>query len=198
MPWAPDYITAGELANYVRTDTSEQTELEAAIAAASRAVDEACNRQFGVVDEAEERRFAGWFNARRCRWVADIDDLMAGGDVTVEVGGTSVTGFTLEPVNAKRKGRPFTRLVFGDDAAKHPGGRDPDVAVTAVWGWSDVPKTIREATLLQASRFWSRRQSPHGVAGSPEIGSEVRLLARADPDVAVQLRAYVRDPAVVG
>jgi hypothetical protein len=46
--------------------------------------------------------------------------------------------------------------------------------------------------LLQASRLDFRRVAPAGVAGSPETGSEVRLLARVDPDVAVSLKDYIR------
>jgi hypothetical protein len=49
--------------------------------------------------------------------------------------------------------------------------------------------------MLQASRFYARRDSPYGVAGSPDLGSEVRLLSKVDPDVAVSLADYVR-PAV--
>ena len=50
----------------------------------------------------------------------------------------------------------------------------------------------QEATLLQASRLAARRDSPFGVAGSPDAGSEMRLLARVDPDVAVALEPYRR------
>jgi hypothetical protein len=64
------------------------------------------------------------------------------------------------------------------------------VKVTALWGWTAVPVAVKQATLLQASRFFSRRHSPYGVAGSPELGSEIRLLARVDPDVGVSLRDY--------
>jgi len=60
------------------------------------------------------------------------------------------------------------------------------------WGWSAVPVPVKEATYLQASRFHSRRDSPYGIAGSPDQGSELRLLSRVDPDVAVSLSDFVR------
>lgn len=199
MAWQPDYVTVAELAEFVRADeVVDADELGLAVAAASRAIDDATNRQFGKVDAAEQRFYVGRINYRRGRWYAEVDDLADITGLSVEIGGVTVTGFTLEPPNAPQKGRPYTRIVFGPTAEAFPGGRDFDVAVTAVWGWAAVPETIREATLLQASRFFARRQSPYGVAGSPEIGSEVRLLARADPDVAVAVRSYVRDRVTVG
>ena len=44
----------------------------------------------------------------------------------------------------------------------------------------------------EASRWFARRNSPYGIAGSPEMGSELRLLAKLDPDVAVMLAGKVR------
>ena len=64
--------------------------------------------------------------------------------------------------------------------------------VTARWGWAAVPSTIKQATLLQASRLLARRDAPFGIAGSPDVGSEIRLLARVDPDVAVAVAPYRR------
>lgn len=54
-----------------------------------------------------------------------------------------------------------------------------------------VPPTITAACLLQASRFWKRRDAPFGIAGSPVLGNEMRLLAKLDPDVEVMLWNYV-------
>lgn len=199
MAWSPDYVTVAELADFVRADeVVDASELGLAIAAASRAIDNATNRQFGNVDVAEERFYTGRRNYRRGRWTVPLDDLADVAGLAVEVGGTAVTAFTLEPVNAPQKARPYTRLVLDTAAEAFPDGREPDVAVTALWGWTTVPETIREATLLQASRFFARRQSPYGIAGSPELGSEIRLLARADPDVAVVVHDYVRDRVTVG
>jgi hypothetical protein len=55
----------------------------------------------------------------------------------------------------------------------------------------EVPSAVKQACLIQASRFFTRRYAPFGVAGSPESGSEMRLLAKVDPDVAVILGPYV-------
>lgn len=50
-----------------------------------------------------------------------------------------------------------------------------------------VPDTVKLATMIQASRLYHRRNSPFGIAGSVEMGSELRLFNKVDPDVAVLL-----------
>lgn len=186
MPWAPPYITPEALAAYLRIgDDVDETEMIVAIEAASRAIDDHCNRQFGQV-EAEERRYRPWWDSDRCRWVVDIDDLTDPAGLE-----TDLAGWTLEPTNAASKGRAYTRLV-ADDGARP----DAEVAFTQPWGWSAVPVQVEMACRLQASRFHARRDSPYGVAGSPDLGSEMRLLARLDPDVGMALRGLVRPRAV--
>jgi hypothetical protein len=90
-------------------------------------------------------------------------------------------------VNAAQTGRPFTKLYVDDDSAAKPTTERHGVTISAVWGWDAVPVPVEQATLLQASRFHARRFSPYGVAGSPEAGSEMRLLAKLDPDVELAL-----------
>lgn len=193
MPWAPDYITTAELKAFVRVgDALDDVELAAWCTAASRAIDQYCNRQFGVVAAPEQR----WYTARpsgaRGLWVVDVDDLMSAAGLTGLVGTTAVTKYTLEPRNAAARGLPWTRLVITADAEAQPCGTDGEVAITATWGWTAVPAAVKQAAKLQASRFTARRDSPYGVAGSPTVGSELRLLARVDPDVAVSLAGLTR------
>lgn len=60
-----------------------------------------------------------------------------------------------------------------------------DLTITAVWGWPEVPDDIVMATQFQAQRYYKRRGSPEGVAGSAEWG--VVRVPRLDPDVAAIL-----------
>jgi hypothetical protein len=184
MTWAPDYVTVAELKSFVRVDdTVDDVELALIASAASRAVDRCAGRQFGVVAAPVARSYPVRWDRRRCRWIADVDDLQTA------VGITGVTGYTLEPRNAVSEGLAWTRMVFSADP------RDDDGMITPVapWGWTTVPNAVKLASRLQGSRFVARRDSPYGIAGSPQNGSELRLLARVDPDVAVSLAFYVRD-----
>jgi hypothetical protein len=51
---------------------------------------------------------------------------------------------------------------------------------------------VLAAAKLQCARWNFRRDAPAGVAGSPDQGSEIRLLSRLDPDVAVSLAGLSR------
>ena len=188
MAWAPDYVTSAELKAFLRIgDAADDVMVAAALTAASRAIDQHTNRQFGVVAAAEERFYTAEWDRRRCRWVIQIDDLMSTSNFDAQVqdaDGTDlgqIDDYTLEPRNAAQVSKPWTHLVVKPTSAYLPTGAVDEVAITALWGWTAVPTAVKEATYLQASRFHARRDSPFGIAGSPEVGSELRLLARLDP-----------------
>lgn len=198
--WSPDYVTAGELAAYVRIgDTADDVQLGIAIAAASRSIDRFTRRQFGVVAAPVARYYPGRVDPATGRWVLDVDDLMSSTGLAVDVDtagdGTysgAVTDYTLTPRNAVADGRPWTGLVVDGTSTVTPTTAPGSVRVTALWGWTAVPDAVQQGCLLQASRLIARRDSPFGVAGSPDAGSEVRLLARVDPDLEVSLAPYRR------
>jgi hypothetical protein len=195
MAWAPDYITSAELKAYKRIgDAVDDTEVAQAITGAARAIDRATARQFGQVATAEARIYTPEWDRRRNRWLIAIDDLDTTTGFALEIDGTAVTDYTLEPRNAVAKGMVWTQLVLGLDAEATPSRSDPTDAAEATgkWGWTATPTAVKLANKLQASRFLARRESPFGVAGSPQDGSELRLLAMVDPDVKVALGKYVR------
>lgn len=201
MPWRPDYITAEELADYVRTDVeSDRPELTAACSSASRAIDDATYRQFGQT-ASEARVFTPKWSPLRGMWVVECDDLFAAPTaIAVDTAADGTFATTVDPanvlmlpVNSAAEGRPFLRVALRRGVSVfNPLGYE-SVRLTAVWGWATVPATIVAATKLQASRFFARRNSPYGVAGSPDQGSEIRLLSRVDPDVRLMIRDYKRD-----
>lgn len=203
MAWAPDYVTVTELSEFVRVpDTADDGQLALAIAAASRAVDQECRRQFGVTD-TETRAFTACFSPKLDRWVIEVDDYAGPGwdslegVVSLDTDGDGEPNvhcdpITLGPPSAAPVGFPFTRVIVGPSAPHKPTGTFEECLVTGRFGWVEVPPAVRQATLLQASRFLARRDSPFGVAGAPTVGSELRLLAKVDPDVAVTLRPFRR------
>lgn len=196
MAWEPDYAATSEVAAYLRIgDDIDDAQLALATTSASRAVDHATNRQFGQVASAEERQYDGEWSPRHGLYMCRIDDVqdLTGLTVTVSDAAVASSGYRLLPVNAAAKGRPYERI--GVTALTQPSvGYGPGyITVDAVWGWSAVPDTIKQATITQAARFYQRRVAVFGVAGSPEVGSEVRLLAKADPDVEVMVRSFRRD-----
>jgi len=187
VAWKPDYITAAQAKAHLRIDDAvDDTELGVWITAASRAIDDATNRQFGQLGVAAARTYRRppAYDVTTGLYLVEIDDVQ---DTTgMLVDGTAVDQVaTLLPDNAPADGRPYERLGF-DYRPTMP------VVVTAVWGWDAVPTQVVGACKLQVARFHARRDSPYGIAGSPDTGSEMRLLARLDPDVRVALAGLAR------
>ena len=215
MSWAPDYISSDDLKNYLRItdpqhtdDNEDDAQIAIAITAASRAIDNYTFRQFGSVDPAVMRtyRYEGttwnpFVAAPRTYLVGDtivVDDLMTTTDLVVIA--KSATGdnttltegidFKFLPLNAPADGKPWT-MIESAQGVSFPR-RGGYVLITAKWGWTAIPGLVTQACLLQASRLMKRRDAPFGIAGSPEMGSEMRLLNALDPDLQVLLRPLRR------
>jgi hypothetical protein len=203
MAWAPSYITSAQLHDDLRIaigDTVDDAMLGYAITAASRAIDQHCGRQFGQLAAPAARYYEPRWDRRQTRWVIPIDDLMTttGLAVAADINddGTYSTTLVLNtdfqpfPWNAAADNVPWTALAGSKSLVFNPPSSvlfDRIVRVTAQWGWSAVPDVVVQATLIQAARFFKRRDAPFGVAGSPDMGSELRLLAKLDPDVQLLL-----------
>jgi hypothetical protein len=100
----------------------------------------------------------------------------------------ATSDYLIDPVNNARRGWPYTRIT-AIDRYIFPYAYPQSVRVQAVWGWPSIPAEIAMATKIQASRLFIRRQSPFGIAGTPELGT-VRLTSRLDPDVEALIRPF--------
>lgn len=171
------------------TDTIDDTMIDSVITAASRSVDKFCNRLFSPATEAR------YFTAM-CGTYLDIDDITtvttietdADGDRTYE-DTWSATDFDLEPYNAAAYGEAYTQLhTTPTGLYTFPTGRK-GVKITGVWGWSSIPAPVSEATILLTVRWFKRKDSPFGIAGTNELG-QVQMMATRDPDVKAMLEPY--------
>lgn len=200
MPWEPDYLTVGTYKAYARIDDdADDAQIATAIGMASGAVNKQAGRQFGKV-AAEAREYTMRYSRSRGAWMAEVDDFQdqAGQSVAFDVAGDGTFTQVIDPAavvpwprNAVKRGRVYERLLIRRTT---PGldDRAYGLRVTLPWGWNAVPAAIVGATLLQVNRMHARRDAPFGVVGSPEQGSELRLLARLDPDVVVAVERYRR------
>lgn len=189
MVWRPDYLTLSEANAFLRaTDTVDDVETAVWITGASRAIDEHCHRQFGQVASAVARiyRSVPVWDPVLCLWTVDIDDVQDLTGLTVAGVVLASSGAVPLPDNAPMEGRPYERLGFSSRPTM-------PLTVVARWGWTTVPTQVKGGARLQVSRFAARRDSPYGIAGSPTDGSEMRLTARVDPDVAMALRGLGRE-----
>ncbi len=197
--WAPDYVTLDGMRTYLRvpaTDTVDDPYLQQLITAASRAVDVAANRQFGT--EVATRVYAPQLAAQLIDgrgWVLPVDDVQDFASMVWTAGDpwdpdprlalAEGTDFRWWPANAAADGKPYTALLL-------PAAPTGDLTGVGPFGWSAFPAGAVTATQLQTARWWVRRESPYGTAGSPSDGTELRLLSRLDPDVQTSLFGLLR------
>ncbi len=95
--------------------------------------------------------------------------------------------------------KEFLRLDIGDSVDDFTLTLCLDSAESSVSRFCDeswlepedvVPSAVKLAILLQANRYYKRRDAWAGIAGSPEMGNEMRLLSVLDFDVKVMLRPF--------
>lgn len=176
------------------TATDNDALLDMALGAASAAVRSACQRDFSLATGISESRYfqLGSYLPPSI----EIDDLVDGTGLAIAFDDgsgtypTSVTtAYDLRPLNAPVRGFPYTSLVFRTWPLS-PAWRwtGPLAKVTSArWGWPAIPQAVTQATIIQASRLYKRKDSPFGIAGSPAEGNILRLLAKLDPDVQLLL-----------
>jgi hypothetical protein len=204
MAWNPQYCDVADLASWIHDDSNaNNAELTLAIEAASRAVDKATNRQFGLVATPEARHYTAEYDRVTRRWFIDTDDIQTtvGLIVAVDNDGSgdyaeSITDYALTPANAVPNGKPWTRIeVLGRSGVK-PNGLRNSAKVTARYGWTTVPDAIKLAAMIQAARFYDRRDNVGGLLTKRQV-DDVELgwsisgqTQELDPDVLASISAY--------
>lgn len=194
MPITNGYATLSEIKaaiNIPSADTVDDSMLEIAIESASRAIDTYTARNFYSSGTATR------YYAPTSNYVCETDDIAEFIHVKT-MDSTDLftitwqsTDYQLEPLNGIVDGiaTPYTRIRAIGDYLFEPLNGQATVEVRAVFGYTSVPIQIKQACLIQATRFFKRADSPLGVAGFGDIGV-VRLSSRLDPDVAQLIDGY--------
>ena len=187
------YRTVSELKGWLGlSGTGQDTNLGYALDAATAAIDAYTGRQFDI-DAAVVTRLYD------CEYMdyAEVDDIATStglvvktlnADGSVNETLTLNTDYYLAPYNADKVEpvMPFTKIIMALEKSGKvlPTEHRQGLSVTAKFGFSAVPDAIEQATLIQASRFFQRKNSPMGFSGNPETGQPtVVFLTELDPDV---------------
>jgi hypothetical protein len=188
---ANEYATLAELKTELRiTDTSDDTELQLKLTAASRRVDRDTGRRFWVDSVTSARTY----RATHAELLI-VDDISTDTGLVVEVGrGTTwttiaSTAYDLLPENAVADSVAIETIVRV--AGCWPLWGTTRVRVTGKWGWPAVPEDIKNAALLLAGRLFRRKDSLEGVKGFSDLG--VVRVARYDSDYDNLIAPYVKD-----
>jgi len=186
-----DYATLADVKRQLDIDdTVDDGLLELCISSASRAIDNMTERTFGQVEETrvfvpDDSFFCPIDDLYSLTTLKTADDADQEFDVTWDVKDRQ-----LEPLNGSLNGTdwPYTGIRAVGDYLFPTVGSEATVQVTGVFGWPAVPTAIKQATILQAARYYKRSDSPMGVAGFDAMG--VVRLSNVDPDIYVLLEPY--------
>jgi hypothetical protein len=195
------YTTLADVRNSLQIEDSiDDAEIQAAIFAASRMIDEYCQRFF--YQEGTLASPAVRYYTPVSPWYIETDDIVQITELAcdpdfdqsyAQIWNTTTPPLDVmyEPVNNPQKGWPYTRLL-AIGSYVFPYFFPQTVRVTGIFGFPQVPYEVELACKLQAARLFIRKQSPFGIAGSVELGT-VRLNSRLDPDVEMLLKTFRRN-----
>lgn len=179
--------------------TFADDDIDAAISAASDAINDYCNRVFDRdLTETVERVYTP--QSTELVLIDDLVELVTletdqDGDGVHERTWTISKEFVLDPANALADGQAYTQLCLNPYRASvpFPAWSPQSVKVTGKFGWpGGVPPKVTEAAQLLTNRLVKRkREAPFGVAGMSDMGAAVRIV-HTDPDYANLLRRLVR------
>ena len=196
-----NYATLAQVKSALRiTDQIDDSLLNTAIDAASRWVDGWCDRSFAPAGTAVGAITSREYTPTDTFGVIYIDDCVEVTEVRIDDDLDRTFSkvllpqdYLLEPVNEVRYGLrlPFTKLRTYEDGYWPVFRGQPTVRVTGRFGWPEVPTAVREATILQASRLFTRLDAPLGIAGFGDMGG-MRVSRFVDPDVEMLLAPYRR------
>jgi hypothetical protein len=179
-------------------DTSDDLELQLAVEAASRSVDEMTRRYFwrgtGVRTYIPESIY-----------YQSTDDLVSVTSLMVDRDGDGVyeetwvqgTDYQLQVApgrfNPAAHGEQWPYTGFNIVGPKYipvtwPWSHLDRIQVTGVFGWPAVPLAVKQASLIAAADLFRLKDAPFGVAGFGEFGA-VRI--QANPRVMSLLQRYI-------
>lgn len=191
------YVDKEDLKSYIGlSGTSQDNNIDNAINAACRLIDQYTGRRF-YQDETAQIKYFRPVN----EFYLEIPDLSTTTDLVVELDTTDNgsydktlsinTDFILIPVN------PEVNRVISDTYYYKPYSElrilptrsserfDPliqnNVKITGKWGWSKIPEAVVQATLIQALRFFKRKDAPFNVLGNEQTG-QIEIFTKFDPD----------------
>jgi hypothetical protein len=184
------YCTLAEMKAALRIatdDTTDDSLLELSVESASREIDNYCARFF------YNGGTATYIYAPQRHDITYVQDL-PGTAVTVSISTnadgvfdttlTYGTDYQLEPLNGRSAGvaMPYTTIRSIGNYWFPMSHGIATVKVVGLTGWTAIPTSVKQATIITGMRLFKRLDSPLGVAGFGDMGV-MRVGRGLDPDV---------------
>ena len=197
------YVDKTDLKNMIGlSGTSQDNNIDNAINASSRLIDQITGRHFYKSQSVQVKYFTP-----DNHYILDVPDIATTTGLIVQLDTTDDgthnktitldTDFYLKAINVTDlegdNDIPYQTLVILDKRSSERF--DPDIVknvkITATWGFNSVPSAIKQACLLQSSRLWKRKDSPFSTYGSGDTG-ETELFQKMDPDAKTLIKPYIK------
>lgn len=207
MSLGANYATSDQLKTYIgqaTADTTDNTRIDDALAAASRAIEKFCHRQFNDAGSATARVFYpdGYY-------LTNVDDFSTTTGLIVKTDTAADGTYATTWVAADTQAEPLNGVVDGESGwpywkLRAVGNNTfpcywinniAPLQVTARWGWTAVPADVKQACLILASNYFRLAGAPFGVAGMDQFGP---IRVKNMPQVAELLMPYTLQPIMVG
>jgi hypothetical protein len=199
------YVDKDDLKAYIGlTGTAQDNNIDTAIDSACRLIDSICGRKFSQDESVVVKTFTPKSSiyldtpdiSTTTGLIVKLDD---NDDGTFETTLTLNTDYIVEPTNPrviKITGgttyyEPYNKITILDTRSSErfdPSIKN-NIEITAKWGYSAVPEDIKTATLIQALRYFKRKDTPFNTYGDINTGVS-ELFSRLDPDVQTILKRH--------
>ena len=199
------YVDKDDLKAYIGlTGTAQDNNIDTAIDSACRLIDSICGRKFSQDESVVVKTFTPKSSiyldtpdiSTTTGLIVKLDD---NDDGTFETTLTLNTDYIVEPTNPrviKITGgttyyEPYNKITILDTRSSErfdPSIKN-NIQITAKWGYSAVPEDIKTATLIQALRYFKRKDTPFNTYGDINTGVS-ELFSRLDPDVQTILKGH--------
>jgi hypothetical protein len=191
-----NYATLAQVKGALRiTDAIDDALLTTSIEAASRWVEGWCGRTFTAASGTAVKEYvpSGRMEPLFVNDLTTVVSIKIDEDLDRTFATTLNTiDFQLEPVNgAFGNDFPYYIIRPQEDGYWPTSFGRATVRVEATFGWPAIPDAVREGTILQASRLYTRLSSPVGVVSFGDMGA-IRVSRFVDPDVEMLLAPYRR------
>jgi len=179
MTLGADFLTLEEVRHYMSIEpTDHDEEISDAISSTTIDIIRHCHRDFNDSGSASIRKYKSIRNMERSEWskypsILITDDFSTDVGLIVDSDGTTYdnSSLVLEPANGVVQG--LGGFPYWTIKGNFPTGEL--VSVTARWGWSAVPASVRQAAFIMTSDTFQLKDQRLGIAGSDQFGSVVVL-----------------------
>jgi hypothetical protein len=184
------------------SDNIDDSRIDISLEAATEMIQDYCGRQF-LLDSTTSARIYNP-DTTYLIYVDDISTTM-GFAIATDDGGDGTfsnvwqtTDYQLEPLNQKVNGstRPYNSIravatrYFPQDYGR------ATVKVTAKWGWSPIPNSVRQAAIIQTISIFKAPDAPFGATPFADTGI-LRLRSALHPTAAALLSDFRLEPIQV-